>query len=781
MPLGLNSISGLLSGIDTATLVDKIMQFERRPAYLLEASKARSELTLAGFGALEAALANLRGAVEGLRRPSDFRGMLGSSSHPESITASVGRSAAAGVYNLRIAQLAQGHQVVSNGFADDEASLGTGTVTLSLAGEAAVTVTLTDGNDSLQDLAAAINQAGGGITAMVVNTGTGQTPYQLILSGNSTGAAQTISVSSELSGGSGISFGTVAGVVIDQQTGSSSIASGGHFTGGTDGSYSFTVTTGGVVGSDTIVIDWTSDQGESGQLTLDSDYAGEALTVQGSLTLSFGAGDLQAGDAWSVSAVSSTIQGAQDALISFGSNSPITIASATNTVSGLIEGVTLNLLAADAEQTVTVKVEHDVESLVDSLDGFVTKYNAALDFLLEQFAYNPDTENAGILLGDRTAMRLESSIRSDVMRSVAGLAGELNQLAEIGIGTSMGGALDYDGKLSIDEDILREAIRTDLDGVVALLGSTGTSSDEDIIFLNAGLGVQPTGGQSGYQVVITQAATQGRLNGGVFAAPSPGVPFTVGAGDNQLRLKVDGVSSGAIDVPAGSYASGEALAAAIQEAVNADAGLGGKTVGVSWEDAGGGQGRLVITSRSWGGNSKVTLEATEGALADQLGLTGGSPLVGHDVAGHFLVNGAVQEATGSGRILTGSASNAATDGLSVQVNLTETSLAAQGQAQGSVRVWSGVTDRLYRTLDGALDSVDGILTIKQDSLRDTIADYEKQVKSIDARLAKRKDRYLAEFIRMESLLAEMSATSSAMNSMLANISAVSTSSSSSNG
>ncbi|MBM4118465.1 hypothetical protein FJ251_12165, partial [bacterium] len=280
----------------------------------------------------------------------------------------------------------------------------------------------------------------------------------------------------------------------------------------------------------------------------------------------------------------------------------------------------------------------------------------------------------------------------------------------------------------------------------------------------------PTGALSGYSVVITQAATQGNYTGGVVTTPSGGSPFVIGAGNNQLRLKVDGVEGSAITVPSGSYTSGEALAAAIQSAVNADEALGGKSVGVSWEDLGGGQGQLVITSRSWGGNSKIALGTADGSLAADLGLSAGSPITGRDVAGHFLVGGEVQEASGSGRILTGNSDGAETDGLSVQVNLTEATLLAQGEAQGNVRVWSGVTDRLFRTLDGALDTVDGILTIKQQSLRDTITDYEKQVKEIDDRLAKRKERYLREFQRMESLLAEMSAQSSSFNSMLSNVS-----------
>ena len=209
MPTGVKSISGLISGIDTATLVDKLIDFERRPAYLLEAKQARTNLTLAAYGAIEATLGQLKSAVEGLRRPSDFRSMMATSSQEGLITASAGKGAAPGVYTLTVDKLAQSHQIVSGGYADPADSLGTGTVTISVAGAEALTVTLTEGNDSLNDLATAINQAAAGVTAMVVNTGSGDTPYQLILSGNTTGADQLISVATDLSGGAGLDFGSV--------------------------------------------------------------------------------------------------------------------------------------------------------------------------------------------------------------------------------------------------------------------------------------------------------------------------------------------------------------------------------------------------------------------------------------------------------------------------------------------------------------------------------------------------------------------------------------------
>ena len=83
MPLGLNSISGLMSGLDTASLVDSLIQFERRPAFLLEARKAQEELRLASYDALEGGLASLKNQLDILRRPTDFHLRTAKVSHDE--------------------------------------------------------------------------------------------------------------------------------------------------------------------------------------------------------------------------------------------------------------------------------------------------------------------------------------------------------------------------------------------------------------------------------------------------------------------------------------------------------------------------------------------------------------------------------------------------------------------------------------------------------------------------------------------------------------------------
>ncbi|MBN2169880.1 MAG: flagellar filament capping protein FliD [Candidatus Krumholzibacteriota bacterium] len=771
MSLGLNSISGLISGIDSQSLVDQIIQVERRPVYLLEARKAQEQLRLASYEALQGAFEGLKNALDVLRRPQDYRTTVAMVSNAQILSVTADRDAPAGTYTLTVNQLAQSHQAVSQGYADPETELGTGTVKISLGGSEVLSVELTEGDNTLQALADAINEAGAEVTASVVNTGSGATPYQLILAGSETGADQLVTVSSDLTGGAGLAFGSVGAVVVGTQAGSSAVASGGHYTGNADATFSFDVTTGGTIGTDEIVIAWSNDQGDSGEIVLPADYAaGEAVGVFGGLVLDFGAGDLQAGDNWTVAAASGTIQAAQDALVSFGSSdggaTPVQVSSADNTLTDLIPGASVSLLKADGDEPVTITLRQDAAGVKSRITSFATAYNAVIGFFNQQMTYNADAGAAGLLMGDPIALRLDTSLRNALLTRIEGLDTEFSLLSQIGIGTASGGSFNADGTLSVDEDQLMDAIAEDLDSVVALLSITGRSSDADIVFLNAGNHVAPTGAAAGYEVRITQAATRGVATGASIAEPTAGSPLLVGESNRNFKVKINGVESATLTLATGSYESGADLAAAMQQLINNDEDLGGRGVIAQWVDDAGGQGHLVLTSKTWGGTSKVEIMDVDDSIYADLGLTVGSGIDGKDVEGHFLVDGEMETATGSGRILTGDQEGGATRSLSLEVRLTEASLAAQGESQGSVQVWSGVLDQLRRDVENYLDSADGIFARRAQGIQNGIDDYDQQIEAMDARLEKRRERYLAEFSRMETLLAEMNSTSRTLSSML---------------
>lgn len=106
-------------------------------------------------------------------------------------------------------------------------------------------------------------------------------------------------------------------------------------------------------------------------------------------------------------------------------------------------------------------------------------------------------------------------------------------------------------------------------------------------------------------------------------ALSTPVTLTNGTADT-LTVKVDGVTSGTIDLTGGTETlSGSELAARVQSRINTDVTLlsAGKTVSVTYTD-----GRLIVASNSEGLTSKV--DVSSGSARTLLGFNGGSAGVG---------------------------------------------------------------------------------------------------------------------------------------------------------
>src|SRR5262249_51830914 len=135
-----------------------------------------------------------------------------------------------------------------------------------------------------------------------------------------------------------------------------------------------------------------------------------------------------------------------------------------------------------------------------------------------------------------------------------------------------------------------------------------------------------------YQVDITQAAQQGSI-----AATNALAPSTVlTASNNTLTISVDGTNSGTLTLPPGTYTP-LALAQQLQAQINASSTLSGRQATVALSGT-----KLTITSASYGSNSKVTIGT--GPALTPLGFAGTETGNGTDVAGNFLVNGAVEPA-----------------------------------------------------------------------------------------------------------------------------------------
>jgi len=122
----------------------------------------------------------------------------------------------------------------------------------------------------------------------------------------------------------------------------------------------------------------------------------------------------------------------------------VPISSASNTVSGVIAGVTLNLTGADPNTPVQLTVGPDAAAATDAINKFVDAYNSVINVINTQFTVNPATNSEGPLGSDSTLRTLQSRLLNDVTYSISGNSGLVN-LASLGID------LNNDGTLSVNQ------------------------------------------------------------------------------------------------------------------------------------------------------------------------------------------------------------------------------------------------------------------------------------------------------------------------------------------
>ena len=189
---GISSL-GIGSGVLSSDLVDQLVAAEKKPtSQRLDFNQKRTEALISAYGKLKSAITDLRLPMRQLSSPDNLKAFSGSSSN-DGVSVSVdSKKASQGTYTVQVDSLAQAQSLASGTFQDrDTTAIGSGTLTLNVGGETA-NITIDSSNNTLQGIAAAINDAGIGASAGVIDTGSG---YRLVLSANETGLENAVSVS----------------------------------------------------------------------------------------------------------------------------------------------------------------------------------------------------------------------------------------------------------------------------------------------------------------------------------------------------------------------------------------------------------------------------------------------------------------------------------------------------------------------------------------------------------------------------------------------------------
>lgn len=204
-------VSGLVSGIDTASLVTKIMSLERMPVTTLQNKMTNFQNQKTAWQDVSTKLLTLETASNALNTNDKFSSRSSSfqtnnAAGGSVLSAVAGPNVASGTYSFKVNNLAQVQKSISNqSFADSSAAMGvSGTLVASGASTWRVSISA---SDSLQSLQSKINSSGMPMTASIVNVGTSASPqYRLSLSGSKTGAANAVKLNTSVV--SGMSFAT---------------------------------------------------------------------------------------------------------------------------------------------------------------------------------------------------------------------------------------------------------------------------------------------------------------------------------------------------------------------------------------------------------------------------------------------------------------------------------------------------------------------------------------------------------------------------------------------
>jgi flagellar hook-associated protein 2 len=184
------SITGLASGLDTASLIQKLVQVESQGKVALQAQQTSVQNTLTIFQQFEALVQTMHDKATALSTTSSFLQLQGSTSVPNAISVDVSSAAEQGSHQITIQQLAQTDRWAFDGVADATTNLATaaGSIAFNVNGHS-YTVNVDPGSSSLNAIAGAIEtQAGADVNASVVNVGTTSTPsWRLVLASKTSG------------------------------------------------------------------------------------------------------------------------------------------------------------------------------------------------------------------------------------------------------------------------------------------------------------------------------------------------------------------------------------------------------------------------------------------------------------------------------------------------------------------------------------------------------------------------------------------------------------------
>jgi flagellar hook-associated protein 2 len=369
-----STVDGLVSGMDTTSMIASMMKIESQPKTLLQNKVSTAQYAVGSYQSVNSKLSALKNAADDLSQLSTWRAVKPTTTS-SSVTAIAtgGTSTQTGTLTFDVVSVAKAQAATTRVAAAGDITTAA-QFQIQIGSAAPVTITL-GADKSAQAVSDAINSAGIGVKSSAVQTNAGDTVLQL--TGSATGAANAFTVS--------------------------------------------------------------------------------GLTTASGPDLAF-----------------ATTTPASDALIQVGgpdASGGYGVSSATNTFTGLMNGVSLTV--GKEETGVTLSVAQDVSGIAAKFKALVDAANATLTEVGNQTKYDSGTNTASPLTGDFMVRQLSQSILSAVSRGLSyddntlDANGDVTSTTHVDFGTlsKFGVQLDKTGQLTFKESAFTAAYNKDPNGI----------------------------------------------------------------------------------------------------------------------------------------------------------------------------------------------------------------------------------------------------------------------------------------------------------------------------
>jgi len=353
------SVSGLVSGLDTSTIISQLMQVEAQTQTNIKSKVTAEQTNVKSLQDLNSAFAALATSAADLAKATAWNPVSVTSSSTL-VTATAGTNAVSGPLSITVGHTAATHKLTFSTTAALTDTVTSGDTMVRIDRLDGTTADIDTGDGSLSGLVNALNASGTGLKASTVRLDDGT--YRLQVTSTATGAAADFTLTN------------------------------------TDG----------------------------------SDLLGGA-----------------------------TVRAGRDAEITIGAD---TVHSASNTFTGVANGLSITLGATVADGTVVdLDVAQDTAGMTKTVKSIVDSINAALTKIDSLTGYNSATKTSGALAGDGSVRALRNSLLASVYPS------DGSSMAGVGI------QLDRYGKLTFDATTFTNAYASD-PGAVAAKFTTGATN-----------------------------------------------------------------------------------------------------------------------------------------------------------------------------------------------------------------------------------------------------------------------------------------------------------------